>query len=200
VPRSSLNSPAAWAKLSNDLTASAVWIWLFTGYNYAALAPNISGFEIILTDARAEYGRSTGGVVPVYQRITRTNLDNFTIPEAPIEKPNLTYILNKVTINGVTIVPQVDYLGSAQFTTDLIGSGFANTAQVALQAGVPGPMEGAAGSRYIEIPVMIDATQRDGSVRRYTGVYTLRRAVVDGATDAQRAWHIASASLHSTGP
>jgi len=40
------NAPATWAKLSNDLTASAVWIWLFTGYNYAALAPNITGFEI----------------------------------------------------------------------------------------------------------------------------------------------------------
>jgi len=85
-------------------------------------------------------------------------------------------------------------------TPQQFADGFANTAQVALQAGVPGPMEGAAGSRYIEIPVTIDATQRDGSVRRYTGTYTLRRAVVDGATDAQRAWHIASASLHSTGP
>ncbi len=85
-------------------------------------------------------------------------------------------------------------------TPQQFADGFANTAQVALQAGVPGPMEGAAGSRYIEIPDTIDATQRDGSVRRYTGVYTLRRALVDGATDAQRAWHIASASLHSTGP
>jgi len=85
-------------------------------------------------------------------------------------------------------------------TPQQFADGFANTAQVALQAGVPGPMEGAAGSRYIEIPVVIDATQRDGSVRRYTGSYTLRRAVVDGATDAQRAWHIASASLHPAGP
>ncbi|MFL6593684.1 MAG: hypothetical protein ACJ8GK_13380 [Luteimonas sp.] len=85
-------------------------------------------------------------------------------------------------------------------TPQQFADGFANTAQVALQAGVPGPMEGAAGSRYIEIPVTIDATQRDGSVHRYVGTYTLRRAVVDGATDAQRAWHIASAALHPAAP
>lgn len=85
-------------------------------------------------------------------------------------------------------------------TPQQFADGFAGTAQVALQVGAPGPMEGAAGSRYIEIPVTIDATQRDGSVRRYIGSYTLRRAMVDGATDVQRAWHIASASLHPVAP
>ena len=42
-------APAAWAKLSKDLTTEAAWIWLFTGYNYAALAPNVKGFEITPT-------------------------------------------------------------------------------------------------------------------------------------------------------
>jgi hypothetical protein len=59
----------------------------------------------------------------------------------------------------------------------------------------PARMEGAMGSRYIEVPVAVEATARDGSVRRYVGAYTLRRAVVDGATPEQRAWHIASADL-----
>lgn len=81
-------------------------------------------------------------------------------------------------------------------TAQQFADGFANTAQVAMQPGVPGQVEGAAGSRYVEIPVAIQATQRDGSIHRYAGTYTLRRAVVDGATDAQRAWHIASAALH----
>jgi hypothetical protein len=81
-------------------------------------------------------------------------------------------------------------------TEQQFADGFANTAQVALQPGAPGRMEGAAGSRYLEIPVAIQATQRDGTVHRYAGTYTMRRAVVDGATDAQRAWHIASAALH----
>jgi hypothetical protein len=85
-------------------------------------------------------------------------------------------------------------------TAQQFADGFANTAQVTLQPGAPGRMEGAAGSRYVEVPVAIQATQRDGTLHRYTGTYTLRRAVVDGATDAQRAWHIASAALHETGP
>jgi len=45
------------------------------------------------------------------------------------------------------------------------------------------------------VPVTLDATQRDGSTHHYAGSFTLRRAVVDGATDEQRAWRIASASL-----
>lgn len=85
-------------------------------------------------------------------------------------------------------------------TAQQFADGFSNTAQVMLQAGMPGPVGAAAGSRYVEIPVTIQATQRDGTVRRYAGTYTLRRAVVDGATEAQRAWHIASAALHDAGP
>ena len=66
-------------------------------------------------------------------------------------------------------------------TAEQFADGFANTAHVVVQAGAPGRMDAAAGSRYIEIPVTVEAAQRDGSVRRYTGSYTLRRAGVDGA-------------------
>jgi hypothetical protein len=81
-------------------------------------------------------------------------------------------------------------------TPQQFADGFANTAHVAISTGTPGAMDAAAGSRYIQIPVAIEAAQRDGSVRRYTGSYTLRRAVVDGATPAQRSWKLASATLH----
>jgi hypothetical protein len=82
-------------------------------------------------------------------------------------------------------------------TAQQFADGFANTAHVAVQPGAPGRLDAAAGSRYIEVPVTIEAAQRDGSVRRYAGSYTLRRAVVDGATAEQRAWRIASANLHA---
>lgn len=36
----------AWKKLSADLTKNAVWIWLFTSYDFAALAPNVHGFTL----------------------------------------------------------------------------------------------------------------------------------------------------------
>ena len=78
--------------------------------------------------------------------------------------------------------------------------GFANTAHVTVQTGPPGDMEGAAGSRFIQVPVTIVAEMRDGATQQYTGTYTLRRAAVDGATPEQRAWRIASASLRATSP
>jgi len=74
-------------------------------------------------------------------------------------------------------------------------AGFAGTDGVSVQIGSPGRIEGAAGSRYIEIPVSLEARQADGSMRRYAGDYALRRSVVDGATPEQQAWHIASADL-----
>jgi hypothetical protein len=74
-------------------------------------------------------------------------------------------------------------------------AGFANTAAVEAVMGTPGPMGGAAGSRYIEVPVRVIARQRDGTSRTYQGTYTLRRSVVDGATPEQQTWHLYTASL-----
>lgn len=79
-------------------------------------------------------------------------------------------------------------------------AGFAQTATVALATGTPGQVEAAAGSRFIEVPVSITATMADGSLRRYSGRYTLRRAVVDGASEEQRAWRIAAADLKPVAP
>jgi hypothetical protein len=74
-------------------------------------------------------------------------------------------------------------------------AGFANTASVDAALGAPGPIEGAAGSRYVEIPVAIAATTRDGASQRFHGSYVLRRAEVDGATPEQRRWHLYSAKI-----
>ena len=78
--------------------------------------------------------------------------------------------------------------------------GFAGTASVAVEVQTPGAVDAAAGSRYIEVPVAISATQNDGSVRKYVGAYVLRRAVVDGASAEQRAWRIGSADLREVKP
>ena len=77
-------------------------------------------------------------------------------------------------------------------------AGFVDTTGVSVDIHPPGEVDAAAGSRYIEIPVSIVATQRDGSQRRYAGAYTLRRAVVDGATPEQRAWRVGSVDLQET--
>lgn len=80
-------------------------------------------------------------------------------------------------------------------TEERFAAGFARTAEVAVQVGAPGAVEGAAGSRYVQIPVAVTARHDDGNVHRYAGHYVLRRAVVDGASAEQRAWRIASAEL-----
>jgi hypothetical protein len=85
-------------------------------------------------------------------------------------------------------------------TAQQFAGGFADTASVSVDVGTPGRVDAAAGSRYVEIPVTVTATRRDGSVHRYAGAYTLRRAVVDGATAEQRAWRIASADLREVQP
>jgi hypothetical protein len=85
-------------------------------------------------------------------------------------------------------------------TAQQFAAGFADTASVSVEVGAPGRVDAAAGSRYVEIPVSVAATRRDGSVHRYAGAYTLRRAVVDGASAEQRAWRIASADLREVRP
>lgn len=80
-------------------------------------------------------------------------------------------------------------------TPEQFAAGFADTADVLVTLDAPARLEGAMGSRYIEVPVSVEATARDGKVRRFVGAYTLRRSVVDGATPDQRAWRIASADL-----
>jgi hypothetical protein len=51
--------------------------------------------------------------------------------------------------------------------------GFANTDRVAITLGTP-QGQGAAGSIYIDVPIVIVATQSDKSIRSYCGSYTLR--------------------------
>jgi len=74
-------------------------------------------------------------------------------------------------------------------------NGFAQTVKTTATIGDSVSIEAAAGSQYATVPVTIDAVQRDGTHQRFIGTYTVRRAMVDGATPEQRAWHIYSAKL-----
>ena len=80
-------------------------------------------------------------------------------------------------------------------TFEHFSGGYANTESVHAIVGEPMNEEGAAGSRYIQVPVELSALQRDGSERHYRGRFTLRAAVADGASDEQRRWHLASAEM-----
>ncbi len=69
--------------------------------------------------------------------------------------------------------------------------GFSDTAYVNLAIGEPGEIEGAAGSSFVEIPVVISATSTDGEIRKFAGSYTMRSPNLAG--DAS--WHIHSAKV-----
>lgn len=89
--------------------------------------------------------------------------------------------------------------GASNQTFDQFRDGFAETAGVEATIEAPGRVEGAAGSRYVDVPVTIRARTRDGESQCFTGSYTLRRSEVDGAGEEQRRWHIYSASMRKCG-
>jgi hypothetical protein len=74
-------------------------------------------------------------------------------------------------------------------------AGFAETARAEVETGAPSRIEPAAGSRYIDVPIVIHAVTSSGQEQRFAGTYTLRRTVVDGSTASQRRWHIYSAKI-----
>lgn len=80
-------------------------------------------------------------------------------------------------------------------TFDEFRQGYDQTDHVVVEIGQPGRIDPAAGSRYIEIPVAITATMTDGQVQHFSGSYTLRRAVVEGATPEQQTWHFYKARI-----
>lgn len=49
----------AWSQLSQELTSNAVWIWLFSSYDYAVLAPNVHGFQISPTRSLQSLAQTT---------------------------------------------------------------------------------------------------------------------------------------------
>jgi hypothetical protein len=74
--------------------------------------------------------------------------------------------------------------------------GFAETASTSVEIDGRGEGGGAAGSIYIDIPVTVHATLKDGTRQLFTGHYTLRRVNdVPGSTQAQRRWRLYSADL-----
>lgn len=80
-------------------------------------------------------------------------------------------------------------------TFEAFAAGFAETASVEVEIGELGRVEPAAGSRYVRVPVVIRATTKAGVEERFEGTYTLRRAVVPGASAAERRWHLHAADI-----
>lgn len=78
--------------------------------------------------------------------------------------------------------------------------GFARTRHVRVAAGRPTDGEGAAGSLFVTVPVVVTATLTDGTLQRFQGSYMLRRVNdVPGASATQLRWHLHAARLRGPG-
>jgi hypothetical protein len=64
------------------------------------------------------------------------------------------------------------------------------TTVASFEVGEPGEVGAAAGSRYVVVPVVMRGTTADRPPLLLHGRVTVRRSVVDGATDAQRRWRV----------
>lgn len=78
--------------------------------------------------------------------------------------------------------------------------GYQHTRSVQATVGQAFDPEGAAGSRYIKVPIILATLRSDGSRRHYRGNFTLHAAVADGATPQQRRWHLDSADIEGYEP
>lgn len=76
---------------------------------------------------------------------------------------------------------------------------YVQTPQVEVTPGAPSPIEGAAGSRYITIPVHVTAIKPGGFRTEYAGQYVLRYSTVEGAKPRWQ-WRIYSQKLERAAP
>jgi len=71
-------------------------------------------------------------------------------------------------------------------------------AEIHSEVGTPGPMEGAAGSAYVDIPFRLYGKRKDGGSFNMVGTLTLRRVNdVPGSTEEQRRWHIYKSEMNA---
>ena len=85
---------------------------------------------------------------------------------------------------------------ASQQSFEQFKQGFINTASVTVEVGAPGRLDGAAGSSYIEVPVMVSATTTTGTSQQFRGSYILRRVNgISGSAPDQCGWHLYSANL-----
>ncbi|MEP9358552.1 MliC family protein [Sphingomonas sp. KR3-1] len=85
--------------------------------------------------------------------------------------------------------------GAAGMPRDAFAASFARYRDYHAEIGAPSGIEGAAGSRYVTVPVRAYGNLKAGGPFNLRGSVTLSRAVVDGATPEQKSWHISASDL-----
>jgi hypothetical protein len=78
-------------------------------------------------------------------------------------------------------------------------NGYVQTPRVEVTTGTPGRIEGAAGSRFVTVPVRVAAYKPDGGREDFAGSYVLRYSVVEGANPRWQ-WRLYEAKLERATP
>lgn len=85
-------------------------------------------------------------------------------------------------------------------SAEQFAAGYATTEHVEAQVGTPGNAEGAAGARYLEVPVTVRSIRAGGEQRTYAGHFVLRAVTADGVPASARQWHLYNAALQRKTP
>jgi len=118
-------------------------------------------------------------------------------PQGPID-PKSAEAAGQVVQHYGALIEQRRFDEAAILWTDAkgaktFGDRFRTYREIHVQVGKPADMEGAAGSIYITVPVVLNGASSSGSPFTCRGDATLRRANdVPGSTERQRQWHIAA--------
>lgn len=79
-------------------------------------------------------------------------------------------------------------------------AGFAMTASTRVVTGTPTNPDAGMSQRWIDVPVDVYATLKNGKRQHFRGRYTLHRVVAGvGAPPSQQSWHLSSAKLIQLG-
>lgn len=80
---------------------------------------------------------------------------------------------------------------ASQQTEPAFEAAFADDADYCADIGTPGEIDAGAGQRYVTVPVKVHIRSKTGATAELAGEVVLHRVGdIDGATPAQRQWHI----------
>lgn len=136
--------------------------------------------------------------------------DPILVSEAPAQSVASTTPIQQVAVKAIRdyydAISNQDYQqaysawdrngAASQQSFEQFKQGFINTSSVTVEVWAPGRLDGAAGSSYIEVPVMVSATTTTGTSQQFRGSYILRRVNgISGSAPDQCGWHLYSANL-----
>jgi membrane-bound inhibitor of C-type lysozyme len=169
--------------------------WWSKGITNARLSTLKPG-EDIASDPGMECVAQLGPVTPPAPGTPGGLPDDKTpISEAPFAPTSAQGAANVVQ-TYYAFIEKRSSVEAAKYRVDGAPENLSQYSSIHAQVGAPGKIEGAAGSLYVEVPVVLSGRLASGSPFTRSGKVTLRRANdVPGSTPAQREWRIDKIAL-----